>query len=64
MQHSIYDQVVAEPQPKFSQLNMEGNLNAIVITKHQIMAGLKTAAMQTIVSRPSLKSVYGLVIKT
>jgi hypothetical protein len=28
------------------------------------MAGLKTAAMQTIVSRSSLKGVYGLVIKT
>jgi hypothetical protein len=48
----------------FNQLNMEGNLTAIVITQQQIMAALKTAAMQTIVSRSSLKGVYGLVIKT
>jgi hypothetical protein len=61
---AAYDQVVAAPQPMFSQISMEGNLTAIVITQHQIMAGLKTAAMQTIVSRPSLKGVYGLVIKT
>jgi hypothetical protein len=61
---AAYDQVVAAPQLMFSQISMEGNLTAIVITQHQIMAGLKTAAMQTIVSRSSLKGVYGLVIKT
>jgi hypothetical protein len=61
---AAYDQVVAAPQSMFSQLSMEGYLTAIVITHHLIMAGLKTAGMQTIVSRPSSKGVYGLVIKT
>jgi hypothetical protein len=58
------DQVVAELQPMFSQLSMEGNLTANFINQQQIMTWLKTAEMQTIVSRPSLKGIHSLVIKT
>jgi hypothetical protein len=61
---AAYDQVVAAPQPMFRQLGMEGKITIIVITMHQIMAGLKTAAIQYNLPWPLLKGVYDLVIKT